>query len=401
MSDPNRPALTALCERLLLLTLGRKPLDGVAVPLSDLPRRILAVKVHGLGDSVMVRSLLEHLSRRHPDLEIGVLAGAANREVLTASSSFVLHQYDQRGLGIRTILHRLVEIRRRRYDAVVDFEQGSLAGAAFIRATGIPIHAGFIPLEGSAKAALLTHPIRFRETDSMWQSFIRLISVVDKNFPRDISTTPLPIDDGIRRSVLDWLSFASGGSFKRAIAFHIGAGQRQYKRWPVHRFVALAERLRANTPNLLIVLTGQPFERDLIEEFTACYSGPVANAIELGSIVKVAALLEACELVVSNDTGIMHLGAAMGVPTVGIFGPVSPMRWAPIGPHVTTVIASGVQCSPCAETYHLRDPIDCANPDRIRCLREVSVDMVLEAVQRVTSRARSSNVHGDGVSAVK
>ena len=101
--------------------------------------------------------------------------------------------------------------------------------------------------------------------------------------------------------------------------------------------------------------------------------------------MKAAALLAECDLLVSNDTGIMHLGAAMGAPTVGIFGPVSPQRWAPIGPHATAVSANGVECSPCAETYLLRDPADCANPDRMRCLREVSVDMVLEAITRVTS----------------
>ena len=285
----------------------------------------------------MVRSILEHFRRRHPDVDIGVLAGPANRDVLTTGSNYQLHQYDQRTLSAGTIMRTLADIRKRRYEAVIDFEQGSLAGAAFVRATGIPVRAGFLPLSSSAKAALLTHPIRFREEDSMWVSFIRLMRIVDRDFPEAISTMPLPVDDDTRRSMREWMRSKASESARSEVVFHLGSGQRHYKRWPVERFIALAERLRLQKPGLLIVLTGQPFERPLAEHFIAKYSGPVVDATGLGSIAKAAALLAECDLLVSNDTGIMHLGAAMGAPTVGIFGPVSPRRWAPVGPHATAV----------------------------------------------------------------
>jgi ADP-heptose:LPS heptosyltransferase len=376
--------LTEICERVLAPVLRLKARAGDARPLATVPRRILAVKVHGLGDSVMVRSILEHVRRRHSEVVIGVMAGAANRDVLTAGSSFQLHQYEQRSLNACTILRVLTEIRKHRYEVAIDFEQGSLAGAGFIRATGIPVRAGFVPLNSSAKAALLTHPIRFREEDSMWTSFIRLMRIVDRTFPEAISTIPLPVEDDTRRSIRNWIRSKSCRLTNQAVAFHLGSG-RTYRRWPVERFIMLGERLRLQKPNLVIVLTGTPSERPLIEQFMSGYLGPVVDATGLDSIVKTAALLADCELVVSNDTGIMHLGAAMGAPTVGIFGSASPRRWAPVGPHATSVCASGVPCSPCAETYLLRDPIDCANPDRMRCLREVSVEMVLDAVRRVVS----------------
>ena len=204
---------------------------------------------------------------------------------------------------------------------------------------------------------------------------------------------PLPLDDNARRSMREWIRSRALGPIGSTVVFHLGSGPRYYKRWPAERFIALAERLRLQKPNLLIVLTGQPFERPLIEHFIARYSGRVVDATGLGLIVKAAALLVECDLLVANDTGIMHLGAAMGAPTVGIFGPVSPQRWAPVGPRATAVSASGVACSPCVETYLLRDPVDCSNTDRMRCLREVSVDMVLEAITRVTSeRAQQSSL---------
>lgn len=393
MSDRDRPALTTLCERTLARVLCANASATTVAPLPAVPRRILAVKVHGLGDSVMVRSILDHFHRLHPDVHLGVLAGSANRDVLMLGADFCLHHYDQRSLNLAAIVRTLAGIRKHRYQAVIDFEQGSLAGSAFLRAAGIPVRAGFLPLNSTLKAAFLTHPLRFREADSMWASFIRLIRIIDRRFPETISTTPLPLDRETRRSAREWLRCATAGPIDHVAAFHLGCNQsRSYRQWPVERFIALANRLRQQSPDILIALTGQPFERPLIDQFVAGYSGRVVDAAALGSIVKVAALLADCELVVSNDTGIMHLGAAMGAPTVGIFGSASPRRWAPVGPYAAAVAAIGVPCSPCAETYRLCDPPDCVNSDRMRCLRDVSVQMVLEAARRVTSeRLRQSS----------
>jgi ADP-heptose:LPS heptosyltransferase len=228
-----RPALNALCERALLRALRRNSLAASAIPLRTVPRRILAVKVHGMGDGVMVRSLLDHLQRRHPVVEIGVLAGPANRDVLTVDSKFHLHLYDRASLNLATILRTFADIRRRRYQAVIDFEQGSFAGAAFLRAAGIPVRVGFLPMNSSAKAAFLTHPLRFREADSMWTSFARLMRLIDRDFPETISATPIPIDYGTRRSVREWLRSTAAGPIDNVAAFHLGSGPRYYKRWPV------------------------------------------------------------------------------------------------------------------------------------------------------------------------
>jgi len=72
-----------------------------------------------------------------------------------------------------------------------------------------------------------------------------------------------------------------------------------------------------------VILTGQAPERPLIGEFIDRYRGPVADATGCGESARTAALLALCDLLVSNDTGVMHVGAAMGAPTVGIFGPAA------------------------------------------------------------------------------
>jgi ADP-heptose:LPS heptosyltransferase len=388
MNKRDRPALTSLSERALLRLLnGRAPAD--ALPLAVVPRRVLVVKVHGMGDSVLIRSLIEHFHRRNPACQIGVLAGPATRDVLTMGSNFDLHEYNQGTLGLGAILSAFLAIRRNRYEAVLNFEQGSVAGTAFVRALGIPVHAGFLPLTSGHKAAMLTHPLRFRDTDSMWDSFVRLFRIVDADFPANLSAVPLPIDSGAIAWTKRWLIEHVRDSGMRTVVLHLGSGAgRTYRRWPVERFAELADRMRQRWPNMFVILTGQPHERPLIREFTARYRGPAADATGFGEIARTAALLSLCDLLVSNDTGVMHVGAAMGAPTVGIFGPAAPQRWAPIGPRAVAVY-TGAACSPCAETYRGLDPPDCDNPDRMVCLRAISVEMVFAAVLKITARGDS------------
>src|SRR5271169_5844847 len=136
---PHRPRLTAAAERLLRM-IGTGTARTAAEPLASIPRRLLIVKVHGMGDSVLIRLIIEQMRKRNPDMDIGVLAGPATREMLTMATDLRIHSYNQKAPIMRSACSVLREIRRAGYDAVLNFEQGSIAGTAFIACTGIPIH---------------------------------------------------------------------------------------------------------------------------------------------------------------------------------------------------------------------------------------------------------------------
>jgi heptosyltransferase-2 len=158
-----------------------------------------------------------------------------------------------------------------------------------------------------------------------------------------------------------------------------------FRSWTVFRFLALAERLRARCPVLSIILTGCGKERRLAEEFATGYSGTAVIACDLGPLERTAALLRRCDLLVSNDTGVMHLGAAMGTPTVGLFGPNTPRHWQPTGPRATYVYATKEICSPCIDNYHGAAPSKCVNQQQGRCMLDIEVDAVLDAIERVAA----------------
>lgn len=345
---------------------------------------MLVVKVHGMGDAVLVRSAIEHLRRRNSSLDIGVMAGEATQEVLTVGGNFRLHLYSQKRLTLWSALRTLRGIKARSYDAVLNFEQGSLAGSGFLHATGIPSRIGFVGNGSSAKMPFLTHAIAFRTEASMWQSFLEIARVADSRLPDSLLPMPLPISDEQLQAGRTWLQLRVTNPQVRKIAFHLGCGIGQsFKRWPLRNFAALAEAFPQHNPDFAIILTGQPHERGLLAQFGSIYKGSTVDATGLNSVSMTAAVLRECDLLVSNDTGVMHLGAAMGTPTVGLFGATSPHQWAPSGPRVAHVYGTNVPCSPCINSYRNLVPTRCTNPDYGRCMADIRVDSVLDAARRV------------------
>jgi ADP-heptose:LPS heptosyltransferase len=377
-----RPWLTATCERMLLRMLSSVS-ETVTSPLPVIPGRLLVVKVFGMGDSILIRSIIGMLRERHPEMEIGVLVGPATREVMTVGESFRVHQYVPRKLSTWSALQILKDIRSCHYDTILNCEQRSLAGSAFLSLIGAAYHIGFIPISDTPKGRFLTHAMRFRDDQSVWQSFIRLARLIDSSIPQMFLPTSPKLSEEVEEWACDWWNEHVGSGPAPTIALHVGSQDREFSRWPVRRFVELAERARIHNRNLSVMLTGTAPERELIDAFISMYSGHAIDASDPGSLMRTAALLKRCNLLVSNDTGIMHLGAALGVPTVGLFGPNSPRYWAPVGPRATYVYDTKVPCSPCLNLYADRWPLGCSHPEKGRCMLDITVDSVMMAARRV------------------
>jgi ADP-heptose:LPS heptosyltransferase len=379
----SRPWLTAVTERALgFVTVGRSSDGGVALP--QPPRRLLVVKVHGMGDSVLIRSILEQIRARNPDMYIGVLAGPGTVHLLTLDSDFRIHIYQQKELTLRSLITKLIEIRRCHYEAILNFEQASAAGTAFLAAAGIPVHLGFLGREKCSKERFLSHAVRFDDDRSMWKTFLELARLLDPGLSSDFGILSVRCSAESESDVRDWWD-SRIDSCGKAVAFHIGSARgMDFRRWPVERFVQLAEQLRIKFRNLVVLLTGSEEEQPLITKFAAEYSGRCVDASTSSSIEWTIGVLRRCGLLVSNDTGIMHLGAAIGVPTVGLFGPNTPRHWAPIGRRATYVYDTTVSCSPCIDNYRNRLPLACTNIVKSRCMYDISVASVLAAIKQVT-----------------
>jgi len=220
----------------------------------------------------------------------------------------------------------------------------------------------------------------------VWRNFLALARSVEASLPPTLVKLPLPVTSDEIAWTEAWLGARLDRRRGPLVAFHIGGAPRAaFKIWPLERFVALGERLRGAVGDLTIILTGAAADRPLIDEFERDFSEPVVDASGLGGLQRTAALLRRCDLLVSNDTGIMRLGAAMGTPTVGLFGATHADHWAPVGTRATYVRRTTVPCSPCSNVYEKTTPRACFNPQVSQCMWNITVDAVMGAARAVAS----------------
>lgn len=154
-----------------------------------------------------------------------------------------------------------------------------------------------------------------------------------------------------------------------------------YKTWGRARFALLARNLRAGGSRVLVV--GSETDRSEVEAVSAGAGDPWVTAHISDDVAAMAALLSVCGTTVSNDSGLMHLAAAVGSRVVGIFGPTSPiLGFAPLGPQ-SRVVTRNAKCSPCS--YHGNRP---CKYKRQFCLEEIDPSEVAAVALDVAAGSR-------------
>jgi heptosyltransferase-2 len=150
------------------------------------------------------------------------------------------------------------------------------------------------------------------------------------------------------------------------------------KRWPAYAYAEVAKQLASR--GIAVWVLGGPGETAIAREIIAD-AGPLARDLT-GTDLRVAILaLAAADVAISNDSGLLHVAAALDTPAIGIFGPTSPWLWAPLNPIAAAVqTATHLDCQPCHKpTCRMRHHL---------CMRDISAEQVLDATQRALAKAR-------------
>ena len=139
------------------------------------------------------------------------------------------------------------------------------------------------------------------------------------------------------------------------------------KRWPIGAYAEVAKRLTGQ--GISVWAVGGPSETALAQEIVAS-AGPLARDLTGHDLRGAILALAAADVAVSNDSGLLHVAAALGTPAVGVFGPTSPWHWAPLNPIAAAVQAPvALDCQPCHK------PV--CRLQHHRCMREISAEQVL------------------------
>ena len=321
---------------------------GIVIAYCKWLLRILVVRLSALGDVVTGLHVLSTLRARFGSAHIGWLVEDRFARLLRGHPQIdSLHVYERRGLWFRFWRLPLLiwRLRRERYDVALDL-QGNLKS-------------GFLTwLAGAKRRAGLAAP-HSKEGNRLF-----IAERVEVTSRHRVDACHELIDAVLGPGPRAPAVLSAQSSDHGSIVFHPGtSGFGSFKRWPATRFAALGDRLarRLGAP---VLLTAGPGEREQAEAVGAALQSTarIADTPDVQTLINV---LAGARLVVAGDTGPAHLAAALGVPTVTLFGPKDPELLAPVGPRATAVTA-GVRCSPCM-LRHCPDPV---------CMTTLSVDAV-------------------------
>ena len=330
------------------------PPSSVNAP--DAISKILIIRPGGIGDAVLLAPAINSLKKIYPDCHITILAERRNVGVfqLIPCVAKVLC-YDHPLEFIQALCDR--------YDVVIDTEQWHHLSAVVARLVRAPIKIGFATNE---RRRMLTHGIRYDQSAYEADNFLALLKPLGIDCQRDngIVVLSLPLQAVYRSNKL--LQYLCTESF---IAVFPGASIPE-KRWGEDRFQRVAEVVSAF--GIKIVVVGGKEDRQQGEVIAG--GGLGLNLAGLTSLSETAAVIQKSAMLLSGDSGVLHIAVGLGVPTVSLFGPGRAKKWAPRGDH-HIVINKELPCSPCT-TFGNTPPC----PNNNRCMQDISVDEVVNAV---------------------
>ncbi len=401
ISDPGERWLVGLADVALRAALGVTRL--IPRRTAPAPARILLLRLERIGDLLMTLDAIAAVRANAPRAEIDLIVGSWNAPIARMVPGIDLIETldapwlarDTMAQSVPSLVARALAWRRRRYDLALNFE-GDIRSHCLMALSGAPRRVGF---DVGGRGPLLTDIVDRPATHHTGQNALRL---VDRAFG---ASTPTPggppftltVPDDVRRQAT---SLLGGGSSPRRpgrspaspdprrplVGVHAGSG-REIKQWRPGSFAEVATRL-ARDASATIVLTGSAEDRPVVEALRKELPPevPVINVVGQANLAVLAGILERLSLLVTGDTGPMHLAAAVGTPVVGVFGPSDPARYAPRAT-LAHVVRADLPCSPCNRIR--RPPQRCVGrvPD---CLRAVEPDQMYRAALALLHAAGSA-----------
>ncbi len=335
----------------------------------DIPvRRILAIKLWGVGNIVMILPLLEAVKEKFPDAELHFLTLGGNADLLEGVTAVDrVHTLPERP-AVRSMVALLTTwLRlRRRFDVVLDFEQFARTSALLGYLIGAPQRVG-LATPGQGRGILYNARIPYRDDRHMSETFAdvaRAIGVRVPDAPPVLAVDPRGLAEA--EALLSELP-----DQRPRVVLHVGSGDNfPGRRWPGERFAALADRL-VRERGAQVLFTGTERERPLIDACRQQMSQASVEVVGRLSLRGLVGLLSVTDLLVSNDTGPVHLASAVRCPVVALYGPNTPVLYGPRG-GPQRVLYRGLPCSPCLTNLNSKTST-CRLPECMRAIDEESV----------------------------
>ena len=328
---------------------------------------ILIVAPSWIGDTILAQPLFTRLHELHGGLELDVLAAPWSAPLLARmpevrriiDSPFVHGRFD---LAARWAVGR--QLAREAYDQAIVLPN-TWKSALPVFFAGIPRRTGF---SGEARAGLLNDRRRLDEAELplLAERYAQLAEAAGAPPKRPLAQPHLTSTPRQQQAAREILGLPIDAA---PVVFCPGAEYGPAKRWPARHFAALADMLPGP-----VWLVGAAKDAPIAAAIQRLANGPVANLCGRTTLEQAIDILAGARCVVSNDSGLMHVAAALDRPLAALFGSSSP-RYTPPMSRRARIVSLGLECSPC---FKRECPLG-----HLHCLEEMSPAMVAAAVQEV------------------
>ena len=346
-------------------------------------RVIVVEKFFGIGSIVNAVPLLGRLKEHYPNARIIFVTFSSHKNffdvVKLADETLYINPANVLGFIIDNFAV-LWALRRKKADICVDLEFFSKYSMIFSFLTGAKIRAGFFSYF-NVRSALLTHPTAFNHYKHISRAYLAMYEALSGDrIDGEQHEITLPSFLGSHSERLKEL--LGGDNGKPYIAVNVNASALcTFRRWPTARFVQLLDALRKRQPDTQFVFIGAPGEKPYVDGVIGLLreGHGVINAAGRTDIPLLLALLEKADLLISNDSGPVHLAAAYKTRTLVLFGPETPVLYRPLNENAM-VLYKHLYCSPCINVLDNKSFEECAN---VACLESISVEEALQALERL------------------
>lgn len=333
--------------------------------------RLLIVRRSSLGDIVNTLPTLVALRRGFPQAYIAWLVDRRFREVLEGHPALDeiidMHRHSLgQVLGLLGEARRVGrELRRRKFDIVLDL-QGLLKSGVMAYLSGAPRRLTFDDEQRELNQFFTNERVKVNFHTRAVRRFLQMAEYLH------CATEPVEFEFPIAEVHQQWADgFLAENEMDVArplIGLNVGASA-AHRLWPVEHFARLAEMLQVAGHLQTVILSGAD-EVDIARRIQQLAEVDLVSAAGQTNIKQLAALLRRCAVVVSSDTGPLHIAIAVGTPVVGLYGSPDPDKTGPFGEN-NTVLTADLLCSPCVNRPTCRD---------FACMKQIRPDRVVEAV---------------------
>ena len=341
-------------------------------------KNIVLFELGWIGDTVVTIPAIRSIREAFPDAKITRICSPAGEPILENCpyiDHLLIYDRDGKHRGIKGGFRLLKRVREIKPDIFINLHVPDVNRSfkiyfrdnLFSFLTDAKVRVGYYcPMTGF----LLTHGIKASH-NHLSKYIVDLIN----DLAIQLGCTPkydleLWIHDDDRKKMREFLEHHGVKDTDVLIAINPGA-KRKSKRWPLPRFMEIAEWLGEEAK---IVVTGSRDEMDLAHQIANAVPHTIITASGVLTLMQTAALLERCRLIITNDTGIMHIAFSLNVPTIALFGPANIKRWFLSDSSLTKIIHHPLPCGPCYRW-------EC---DDLSCMKSITVDEVKAAVLELT-----------------